>query len=106
MQPEGAIQYIAAIMRAGANIAQDYGYYIYCDPPLLANIYAAWDLHRWRDRMKEIAQENSGKKQKYKLKIGSPMAFWVRDHLTYLEEGVGESKCFDPRANDPTNKTP
>ena len=86
--PQGSITYIAAIMAEGALAAANNGFNIACDPAVLTNVYAAWDLSEWRKTMEEKAKEGSAYP-----KIGAPMAIWVRDNLAFLNDAVGVSRC-------------
>lgn len=88
--PEGSILYIGAIMRGFATIARPAGYDLDCDPPTLANCYNAFNLINWERHMTRKAMSEP-QTQRPTLKLGNAMGFWVRDHLAYLEDGVGVS---------------
>lgn len=82
---EGAITYIAAIMRAGADTAAKYGFDIYCDPPLLTQFYQSNDLDTWEAHLKSKPKGSP-------LVAAETMAVWVQANLDYLEDGVGLSE--------------
>lgn len=87
----GSITYIAAIMKAFADIARDHGYSIDCDPSMLANCYNAWNLANWRTHVARKEEARDPKSPRAALTLGNPMGFWVQANLNYLEEGVGVS---------------
>jgi hypothetical protein len=92
---EGAILYVGAIMYGFAEIAAAAGYAIDCDAAMLANCYNAFNLAYWE---RHLARREESRDSPAALELGNAMGFWVRDHLAYLEEGVGVSnRCHITR---------
>lgn len=83
----GSITYIAAIMRADADVVSELGEYpdeeIYWNPPVLATLYNTKRLDQLRDIFKK-------KKYPEKLVPGEKMGEWVAANMTYLEDAVGK----------------
>ncbi len=81
-QPGPAIEYVAAIMSAKANIAEELGFpSIRNRPDLLAQEYVARSLQEWRDLLAE--------KTSKEFVVAEDMGLWTGRHLPYLERGVG-----------------
>jgi hypothetical protein len=82
----GSITYIAAIMRADADVVSRLGGYpeelTYWNPPVLAT----WFNTKTLDELKAIY---SKKRYPAPLDPGEKMGPWVRDNLAYLEAAVG-----------------
>jgi hypothetical protein len=81
--PDGSIAYDGAIMAALADIAEKYHYYIRCNAPVLTMAFQAWDLDQWDSKL-------AAKKADSPLKVEGGMGGWVKDHMQYLTEAVGE----------------
>jgi hypothetical protein len=81
--PEGAIQYIAAIMHAKANIAEAFGFNIRNRVDILTNEYQGRSLTEWTDVL--INKRDTA------LVAGNSMGIWAPQHIQYLELGVGGS---------------
>ena len=81
--PVGSIAYDGAIMAALADIAEKHNYYIRCNAPILTMVFQAWDLDQWEDKL-------STKRADSPLKLDGTMGTWVKDHMEYLTEAVGE----------------
>ncbi|HWA82536.1 MAG TPA: hypothetical protein VG820_03820, partial [Fimbriimonadaceae bacterium] len=95
----GGITYIAAILKAGADIAYSTaGYDIYKNPPILTFFYQSADLKDWKTRMK-------AKKPGDPLYPGDSMGRWVEVHLRFLQEGVGDPS-FTPSYPSAKAKAP
>jgi hypothetical protein len=85
--PSGAIMYIAASMKAAADIAwQEHGSDIYRDLGVLTWFYQSTDLKEWRQHLKnkKAKGERTFDVQK------EPMPRWVLNHLAFLEFAVGK----------------
>jgi Domain of unknown function (DUF4157)/Protein of unknown function (DUF1402) len=95
-KPEGAITYIAAIMRADADAIAVAGYDIYRDPAMLANFYNAWTLQEIKVHAQRLIENRKVNEPLIPLTIGNKMGYWVRDHLRYLESGVGKPSYLKP----------
>ncbi len=80
--PEGAIQYIAAIMKAIAFEAHEVKYDIYNDPPILTTFYNSRDLHKTHEHFET-------NKPPHTLKPND-MGIWVMNNIKYLEDAVGK----------------
>jgi hypothetical protein len=86
---------VGAIMYGFAEIAAAAGYAIDCDAAMLANCYNAFNLAYWE---RHLARREESRDSPAALELGNAMGFWVRDHLAYLEEGVGVSnRCHITR---------
>jgi hypothetical protein len=72
---EGAISYIAAIMRAFSDLARYHGRLIQCDSAVLSTLYTAWDLHSFSRRL------NSNDRS---LRINEA-GRWVANNRNWLE---------------------
>lgn len=97
--PAGAIKYVAAIMKAGADIAfEEKKFEISKNPPVLCFMYQTDDLPKWRDRMKK-------KKAGEELSPGDQMGLWAKVHMRFLEEAVG-TPAFTPEHPAPAATTP
>lgn len=100
--PTGAIFYIAAIMRMGADLAENRGFIINDKPDLLTEFYQAWTPAKWSA---DLASKPGPPR-----KLGAPdrMAIWVKSHLDFLEEAVGMPSlikaCVDTRVNQPVDQ--
>ena len=81
-KPDGAVEYIGAIMRAFADEGRKAGYDLYRDPAMLTTFYNAWDLAGVKGLFEK-------KKHPAPLSPNEEMGTWVRDHLAYLEGAVG-----------------
>lgn len=86
---DGAILYVGAILGGFVQIAAAAGYAIDCDAALLANCYNAFNLTYWERHLARKEQARDPATPRAALELGNAMGFWVRDHLAYLEEGVG-----------------
>jgi hypothetical protein len=85
--PSGAIMYIAASMKAAADIAwQEHGSDIYRDPGVLTWFYQSTDLKEWRQHLKSKRAKGE---RTFDVQKES-MARWVLDHLAFLELAVGK----------------
>lgn len=80
--PDEAVEYIGAIMAGHADVAQEFGYDVRRNVPILTNEFNGRDLEQWRQHL-------SHKKPGSPLEPGNPMAIWARDNLVYLELAVG-----------------
>lgn len=90
-KPEGAINYIGAIMRAQADALSDAGYDISRNPTLLTFYYHSRDLEQVQQRAQELNRLGSPPMSEVLSDIsGSDMAKWLKDHVGYLEEAVGK----------------
>ncbi len=82
--PQGSITYIAAAMRAAADIALQSGYDISHELTALTSFYQGHDLPSWRKHMEKK------KKQGDKGFIAAdPMAVWTQANLAFLETVLG-----------------
>ena len=88
---DGSFDYMAAIFAALADVAAQHGYNVRCDPIILTNAYQGEDLKSWRE---DLAK----KRPSDPLRPGNPMALWIKNRISYLEEGVGK---HDPRICTP-----
>lgn len=79
----GAIRYIAAIMRAEADEAAKSGYYLNCDPPMLATFYNAWDLN-------DLKNFFAKRKAPAPLSPNDTMGTWVAQNEDFLEDAIGK----------------
>lgn len=82
--PLGAITYIAAILRAFADIAAPYGFTIGKDPVILTNLFQGKDLPKWRASL-----DDKKKRGITTLSGGNTMDIWVGKNLPFLEDAVG-----------------
>jgi hypothetical protein len=86
--PSGAICYIAASMKAAADIAwREHGSVIYRNPGVLTWFYQSTDLKEWRQHLKSKTSKGERTFDVQK----EPMAAWVCRHLDFLELAVGKS---------------
>lgn len=86
MSPQGAIQYIAAIMAAIAEAAVRHGFADLRDnPEILTNVYQGLDLDQWEAHLAEKAPGTG-------FSGGNSMDIWVVHHLDFLTAAVGKSK--------------
>jgi hypothetical protein len=85
--PIGAINSIAAIMKADADAISGY-MNIYKYPGMLATFYNAWKL----DEVKDLARQKmaSRKPNELPLLIPNEMGIWVENHHLFLEDAVGK----------------
>lgn len=82
---EGAITYIGAIMKAGADVAKEIeGIDISGDPLILSWFYNSKDIPGWREHLKNRKAGTPFDTS------GNPMSLWVRDNLGLLETAVGK----------------
>jgi hypothetical protein len=89
--PESAIVYIAGIMAAIADKTAEAGFEdIRSNPPLLTHIYQQFTLETWQEHL-------AGKKKGTPLVVANTMGIWVRDHLKFLGEAVGEPNLPESR---------
>jgi hypothetical protein len=100
--PTGAIFYIAAIMRMGADLAENRGFIINDKPDLLTEFYQAWTPDKWS------ANLASKPGPPRKLEAPDRMAVWVKAHLSYLGEAVGMPSlvpaCVNTRTGEPVGQ--
>lgn len=83
--PEGAIIYIAAIMKAGGDIAWlEHGSDIYKDPCVLTSFYQSKDLKTWQKHLKDKKA-----KGEQTFVCSDSMSRWVLGHRNFLELAVG-----------------
>ena len=84
---DGSITYIAAIMRANADVVSELGGYpddeIYWNPAVLATLYNTKALE-------DVKRIYAKKKFPEKLLPGEAMGLWVAANLSYLEDAVGK----------------
>ena len=80
--PTHSIFYIAAIMRGGADAAEENGYIMSNRPDILADFYQAHNLGPWKAHL--------AAKRGTPLVAGNEMAHWVNTHLGFLEDAVGK----------------
>lgn len=84
---EGAVDYIAAIMRASADVVSTMGGYPPSDTYWNPSILATWYQSKYLSTLKTIY---SARKYPTPLSPGDvPMGKWVRDNLPYLKDAVG-----------------
>jgi hypothetical protein len=80
----GAIKYIAAIMSAISDIADQYKFYdVRSNPVILTNVYQSKTLKTWEEHLKSKPPGSV-------LAGGNTMDIWVSTHIAFLEDGVGE----------------
>ncbi|MDX2151114.1 MAG: hypothetical protein SFV54_10285 [Bryobacteraceae bacterium] len=95
---ETSVAYIAAIMRAAADVAEQNGFVMNNNPVALTEFYQGWDLDRWRSHM-------SRKKRGSTFEGPDAMPRWVSQNLDYLEDAVGKPSlspaCRDTRIGEP-----
>lgn len=85
--PSGAIMYIAASMKAAADIAlQEHGSNIYRDLGVLTWFYLSKDLNEWRQHLK---RKRAKGERTFDVQE-EPMPRWVLRHLDFLELAVGK----------------
>ena len=82
--PQGSITYIAAGMRAAADIALQSGYDISHELVALTSFYQGHDLPSWRGHMEKKKQR--GDKG---FVAADPMAVWTQANVSYLENVLG-----------------
>lgn len=75
---EGAVMYIAAIMRCIADAAAEHGFVADGDPAVLATVYHGWTLERWRNHL-------AAKPAHADLRPGGAMGLWVSENIAWLE---------------------
>ena len=95
----GAIDYVAAIMRAIADVAAEHGRNIQRSPVILTNVYQGSGLRQWEERLRT-------KPSAEPLRAGNPMAIWTAAHLDYLEDCVGRTTIpvvDDDKATSPAS---
>ena len=86
MSPQGAIQYIGAIMAAIAEAAVRHGFADLRDnPEILTNVYQGLDLDQWEEHLADKAAGTG-------FSGGNSMDIWVVNHLDFLTAAVGKSK--------------
>jgi hypothetical protein len=91
--PQGAIKYIAAIMKAEADEAVKAGYHLNCNPPMLTTFYNAWDFPGVKSLF-------ATKKAPSPLVPNDKMGGWVDKNINFLEDAVGKpdaSMCSQTR---------
>jgi hypothetical protein len=89
----GAIKYVAAILRAGADAARDAGWEIAGDPTLLAAFYRGYTVRTWRNLLRTldhtsprlVIRDGNGNE-----KVDA-MGAWIRRKSVLLADGVGAS---------------
>jgi len=82
--PEGAIEYIGAMMAAIADVAGQHGTRdIRYDPEILTNVYQSMTLKDWE---KHLAGKGPGSP----LSGGNKMDKWVVTHIDFLAAAVGQ----------------
>ena len=81
--PQGAIEYIGAIMDVAASTAEFHGWDVREQPAILAYAFHARNLVTWNDTV-----ENKQPSDDFQLPRHL-MGGWVADHLPYLEQIVG-----------------
>lgn len=89
----GAIHYIGAILRAGADAAKDAGWDIEGDPALLVMFYRGYTVRAWRARLRTadrtsrrlIFRDANGRE------IVDEMGAWIQRNAVLLADGVGAS---------------
>ena len=82
--PQGSITYIAAGMRAAADIALQSGYDISHELGALTSFYQGHDLPSWRTHM-----EKKKKRGEKAFVAADPMAVWTLANVSYLESVLG-----------------
>jgi hypothetical protein len=102
-QPAGAIQYIAAIMKAGADIAWDEKTIeISQNPPILTYFYQSKDLPAWRALIKTKQPGSILSPGDFSKNMGR----WVQIHLPFLEEAVGKPAFTPMHSPNTTSPSP
>jgi hypothetical protein len=94
--PVHSIRYIAAIMRAGADVAAEFGFIINDRPEILTEFYQGWTLDKWRAHFKSKPKGSV-------LIAADAMAVWVMSKLSFLEDGVGKPD-ITPASSDIAGK--
>jgi hypothetical protein len=92
----GAIEYVGAIMASCADIAEQFGYCIRCNPSVLTWCYNAKTPEGWREHLK-------AKKPGTKLRPLGKMSSWVNRNISYLEKCIGtpsEETCIHCRRKE------
>lgn len=89
----GAIRYIAAILRAGADAAKDAGWDIDNDPAMLATFYRGYTVRTWRNLLRTVDRTNARliiRDRNGREKIDE-MGAWILRNSVLLADGVGTS---------------
>lgn len=88
----GALCYIGTIMRAFSDVAAQGGYYLDCDPPMLATYYNAWNINQ--------AAPFFAQRRAPAPLTPNEMGAWVGANMTFIERTVGKPPtgfCKKPR---------
>jgi hypothetical protein len=89
----GAITYIGAILRAGADAAREAGWDIDRDPAKLAEFYRGYTLRQWRLALESVPRDSERLvlRDRNGNEIVDAMGIWIERNRTYLESAVGAS---------------
>lgn len=81
----GALSYIGAIMREFSDVAAQSGYYLDCDPPMLATFYNAWNINQAEPLFAK-------RRAPMPLTPNDKMGAWIgaKANMTFIERAVGK----------------
>jgi hypothetical protein len=84
----GALEFVAGIMGAIADISDRHGLNIRNDPGVLTTVYQGWSPIEWGEHLasKRAVLGNSPWPRPV---VANPMGLWTERYLPYLEEAVG-----------------
>jgi hypothetical protein len=91
-KPEHAIEYIAAILSAYADVVEKHGFCIRWNPPILTNYYAGPGTDSEGRELKVVDEKVAKKRitKDHEFKTGNPMALWVENNMGILESILGQ----------------
>jgi hypothetical protein len=88
----GAIMYIGAILRAGADAAKEAGWDIDNNPAKLAEFYRGYTVRSWRLALETIPKgsEKLILRDKNGNEKTDEMGEWIEQNTSFIEDGVGK----------------
>jgi hypothetical protein len=78
----GALMYAGVILREVCDVAARSGYYLDCDPPMLATFFNSWDIA-------EVERHFTTRKAPAAIEPNPGMGTWVRQNMAFIEAVVG-----------------
>jgi hypothetical protein len=78
----GALMYSGVILREVCDIAGRSGYYLDCDPPMLATFFNSWDIA-------DVERLFASRKAPAPIEPNPGMGTWVKQNIKFIEAIVG-----------------
>jgi Domain of unknown function (DUF4157) len=97
--PPSAIDYVAAVMGALADIGDKFGVDMRNDPGVLCTVYHGWTPSNWKVHLAQKWASSKTMRMPRPV-VANPMGIWVEEHIPYLEEAVGFTPAEETAAGE------